>query len=658
MQKKRVEKEKKENNSPVVLGSTKMAKWISANKLLESAYLKRISKTQLELSSSNGTERFPFSYDEARHIWLDCQAVGIKLRFEPKLKEWLKAETAKHDNYERRKKEWEFECIPFESSLGQALSHRNFQRQGVEFAIQNKDILIADEAGLGKTLEAIGAIVEANITGSILIVAPKTAAYVTWPAELARWLPEVAPYDEWIIIGGKMTQLERVREVKRVIRWDLGKGRIGPRQWVVVSPNYLRLKPKVDYRGRFVYDDNGEKIIKPVREAFPALLTIDWAAIIVDECHQTLSGAAGEIKNQSAQRQGLGLLSIQENGLRIAMSGTPFRGKHENLWGTLNWLRPNDFRAYWSWVYNHFWVYQDYNGVRQVGGLRDEKKFAEEVKNLMIRRTKAEVAPELPQKLYGGTPLWPNKKDDQGPVAVWLEMFGPQKKSYESMAAQAMAELEGGTLMANGVLAEMVRLKQFADSHGFIGAADEFFPNFPSNKFDWLLDFFEDRGIDGNGPGESKVIVASQFTKIINLFAKRLKEKLSIPCFVLTGETNEKERERIQREFQRGRSEDGGPVPDVVLLNTKAGGTSLTLDAADDVVILDQTFNSDDQLQVEDRAHRISRVHHVNIWYLASQNSIDESIARHTYRMETSIKKILDGERGMDFAKILLRDAM
>lgn len=643
----------------------------------ELAYLRRATKTELELqhffsppiplgdnkihfNSGNAAEvtRYPFDYDEAKRIALGCKESGLKLMFEPRLKEWLKEET--------EKRKWPFKCIAQDTALGKALSERSFQREAVQFVVKNKEVLIADEPGLGKSLQAIASVIEANITGSILVVAPKTAAYVTWPHELSRWLTDAAPYDEWVIIGGKMTPLERIRAQKRLIRWDLGKGRIGPRQWVVVSPNYLRNKPKLDWRGNFIYDENGDKIIKPIREAMISLLAIDWAAIIVDECHQTLSGATGNIKDQSAQRQGLGLLSVQKEGLRIGLSGTPFRGKHENLWGTLNWLKPNEYRAYWPWVFSHFNVFQDYTGRRIISDLRDRQAFTAQTKDLMIRRTKHEVAKELPVKLYGGIPLWPKGKfnprigkvdpTDTGPIAVWLKMQGAQKKSYDSMAKQAMAELEGGTLMANGVLAEMTRLKQFATSHGFIGGLDEFFPTFPSNKFDWLVDFLADRGIDGRGRGESKVLVASQFTKIINLFAKHLEDKMSIPVFKLTGETNEKDRELVQREFQSDTRDSASP--DIILLNTKAGGTSLTLDAADDVVILDQTFNVDDQLQIEDRAHRISRIHHVNIWYLASEGSIDESIAKNTYKMETSIKKILDGDRGMDFAKTLLTDAM
>lgn len=93
-------------------------------------------------------------------------------------------------------------------------------------------------------------------------------------------------------------------------------------------------------------------------------------------------------------------------------------------------------------------------------------------------------------------------------------------------------------------------------------------------------------------------------------------------------------------------------------MNTKAGGVSLTLDAADDVIIVDSTYSSDDQEQVEDRAHRISRMHNVTVWNLASRGTIDETIAKYTLKHEISIKKILDGERGIEYAKLLLTDQL
>jgi hypothetical protein len=46
----------------------------------------------------------------------------------------------------------------------------------------------ADQPGLGKTIEELGALVEAGITGKILIVAPRKALRATWGPQIRRWL--------------------------------------------------------------------------------------------------------------------------------------------------------------------------------------------------------------------------------------------------------------------------------------------------------------------------------------------------------------------------------------------------------------------------------------------------------------------------------------
>ena len=115
--------------------------------------------------------------------------------------------------------------------------------------------------------------------------------------------------------------------------------------------------------------------------------------------------------------------------------------------------------------------------------------------------------------------------------------------------------------------------------------------------------------------------------------------------YLLTGRQNDRERTEAQNAFQ---SKNGHGI---FLLNTKAGGVSLTLDQADDVVIVDSTFNPDDQEQVEDRAHRVSRMHNVTIWNLCSRNTIDEHIAKLTAERESDTKGVIDGQRGIQFTK-------
>jgi SNF2 family DNA or RNA helicase len=90
----------------------------------------------------------------------------------------------------------------------------------------------------------------------------------------------------------------------------------------------------------------------------------------------------------------------------------------------------------------------------------------------------------------------------------------------------------------------------------------------------------------------------------------------------LTGATSLKERTRIQSAFQ-----DPDDPLRVVIINTKAGGESITLDAADEMIVIDDPWKSDTSKQLHDRIHRVSRVHQVTVYRLLSVGTIEEWMA-------------------------------
>jgi SNF2 family DNA or RNA helicase len=242
-----------------------------------------------------------------------------------------------------------------------------------------------------------------------------------------------------------------------------------------------------------------------------------------------------------------------------------------------------------------------------------------------------------------------------------------QAKAYEEMTRDAVARLESGELTAIGVLAEMTRQKQFACSHGDVTRvltkipgneqglkewSDTFKPGLPSNKWNWIVEFLDERGIakPADAWGDGKVVIGSWQTSLLNVLKAQL-DRLHIPALIITGQTKNAERAVAKRKFQA----KGGPR--VFLLNTYAGGVSLTLDAADDMIVLDETWVPDDQEQLEDRIHRISRGERrapATYWYLRSRGTIDEHIAETTDTKDRIQKKLMDGRRGVDFAKQLL----
>lgn len=557
-----------------------------------------------------------------------------------------------------------------------------YQRAGIVFGALTRRYGLFDQPGLGKTMQTFGAIVESGVSGDILVLAPTVAVALTWPDEIKKWLPG----DECVVVNGSGPRRRKLLD--DVMEFEP----TGKRRWVIVNLEMARaewIKPGKEFRYPKTgpgsrKSDNPQKrfFVKPgwwnysypqihldqVIEGVPP-----WAGIVVDESHRALICHTSFLQSQTLVRAGMAQIPLAEDGMKIALSGTPMRGKVENLWGTLNWLYPEKYNSYWDWAKRWFMVWENEETKEStIQGLNESKtaEFYQDIKPYILRRTKKEVRSELPDKLYAGTPL-PDEDgniDETSPVAHWLEMAPKQAKAYQEMVDNAEVDLESGILTANGTLAQLTRLKQFASCSGdlteltkrrrdgTIKLETKLAPQLPSNKFDWLVEFLDDLGINKNSSMEveqdgeeeiRKVVIASQFTSLIDLFDEELNKK-GIKTLKITGKVKDHERKRAAHRYQ----EVGGPR--VFLLNTMAGGVSLTLDSADDLVLLDETFIPDDQEQVEDRIHRASRMHQVTIHYLRSIGTVEETIALTTGSRERLTKQLLDGERGVPFFRKLL----
>ena len=536
---------------------------------------------------------------------------------------------------------------------------RNYQRAGIKFMTINESSLLADDPGSGKTLQTIATMISSDVRGDILVLAPSSAINVTWPAEIKKWAPE----DEVVRVVG--TRKKREEALKCLKRQTTNK-----RRWILCNFDMAR----AEYVKGTAKDGT---VRKPFyRYSYPHLFFLDyegyqknkreWSAVVVDEAHQVLVTTKSQPYKQTLVRCGMGKLSVVEGGKRIAITGTPFRGKTHNIWGLLNWMFPSEYKSYWKWVERWFNTSDNYFGGTEITEVAYGKSadFYRSLAPFMLRRTKKEIAPELPPKMYAGTiPDQIDRKAGQEKALIghWLEMSPKQAKAYDEMVEFAMSNLESGTLVANGVLAELTRLKQFSSCYGRLEKTydvdgyeiPKFVPEMPSNKYDWLVEFLDELGIDKNvdtskeDPESRKVVVASQFTSIINLYEKEL-NKAGIETLKVTGGVKMEDRESAVKAFQS----DSGPR--VFMLNTIAGGVSLTLDRADDIVILDETFIPDDQEQVEDRIHRVSRNHNVTVHYVRSIGTVEEGIAIKTFERNNVNKQLIDGERGVDFARQIL----
>lgn len=523
--------------------------------------------------------------------------------------------------------------------MHKAMLARGYQTIVPAFGKLAGNFLNADQPGLGKTLETFGTILESGVTGKFLVIAPKTSLEATWRAEVDKWLGEVGAV-AYVCDGPPAAR-------EATIKAALADG--ATYVFLMINAEMARLKehhyctePDCDDRD---FCPNPQKHRVKREGKYPILHEVEWNGIIGDEVHRYLMNANPRAKAKSQVGLGFQRLRLAQGGQKIALSGTPMRGKPRLLWPTFHWLRPDLYTGQWRWSKHYFKTEADeyaFSGERVTDDLRPEREeaFNRELSRMMIRRTKGE--------LRAINPAWapPEKRYAE----VWLPLTTRQKTIYKQMEKSAAAQLKGGTLMADGILAEMTRLRQFASCAGRLENGT-FVPELPSNKFEWLLNsFLPEHGIHGVGDpmeqGESKVVIASQFTSMIKLWAAEL-EARGIPVHVMTGETNKGTHfADVQKDWQT----PGGPR--VLFINTMAGGVSITLDYADDMVIMDETWVPDDQEQVEDRVHRTSRTdHQVTIWYVRSEGSIERDLAGTNVMKDDRQKRSLDGRRGIEVAR-------
>lgn len=116
-----------------------------------------------------------------------------------------------------------------------------------------------------------------------------------------------------------------------------------------------------------------------------------------------------------------------------------------------------------------------------------------------------------------------------------------------------------------------------------------------------------------------RVLIFSQFVLVMNIL-ELVMETLNMPFFRLDGQTKIEERQPMIDEFY------ADPDITVFLLSTKAGGAGLNLACANKVVIFDSSFNPQDDIQAENRAHRVGQTRDVEVVRLISRGTIEEQI--------------------------------
>ncbi len=416
--------------------------------------------------------------------------------------------------------------------------------------------VLADDMGLGKTLQALAMLVYRAKEGPALVIAP-TSLGSNWMREAAAFAPTL-----------------RLR-LHRGTGRDKTLGALGPGDVVVTS-----------------YD-----IAVIDRESWKHT----FATVVFDEAHA--------LKNSTTLRA-RAAVEIPA-ACRIALSGTPIENRVGELWSLFRAVLPGVFGSA-----EHFrdrWV----GPIERDGDADARTALARLVRPFILRRTKAEVARELPPRTE---------------VRIDVELGVDARARYDEMRtamARALAGLDEHTRPEQRrfqVLIALTRLRQIACHPGLLD------PTWTggSPKLTAMVDLLLELKEEGR-----RALVFSQFTEHLRLAGEAM-TAAGISFRYLDGSTPATQRDAEVAAFMGGQG-------DVFLLSVKAGGVGLNLTAASDVVILDPWWNPAVENQAADRAHRIGQTQAVTIYRLVAQNTVEEQMLRLHAEKQELVSAVLEG---------------
>lgn len=537
--------------------------------------------------------------------------------------------------------------------LATAMDDRRYQRSAARFAASAGSFALFDEPGLGKTATCLAALIESDRwRGDVLIVAPLSSLSSVWARQVQMWTGN--PY----VVAMPEGASQRRKAMDEF--WDLepdDEPRI-----LVINPAMLRRKyghyckkcnvweeDHKDGRKRVTFPKKhhieGHTLKRAVySEEWPEILNHTWTAVVIDEADSVLSSNTPSGIKRNMQTQGA--VDVGNNAeARYALTGTPLHGRELNIWGYLDWLSKQKMGGYWNFVDEYFEVANNGFG-KEIRGVDPARR--PELERIFdrwtLRRTRAEVRPELPlgQRNY-----------------VKLEMSKRQREQYKEFELMGETVLDSGSVSGMGVLSEMTRLRQMAygvwrnDGSGHLTATDE------SPMADYIVEFLHARGITGTKAGDwlpekgvaYKYVVGSQFTEVLDAIERALHKK-KIRTMRIDGSVPLKERTRMTARFQ---SDD--KVDRVMLIQTKTGGVAIELDAwCDEMIIADETFIADEQVQLEGRINNRSGRVAPRMWhYLVMMDTIAQRISSENVDQHRLQHELLDGRRGVDRALHLLK---
>eukprot|EP00930_Biecheleria_cincta_P025453 TRINITY_DN18123_c0_g1_i1.p1 TRINITY_DN18123_c0_g1~~TRINITY_DN18123_c0_g1_i1.p1 ORF type:complete len:857 (-),score=169.29 TRINITY_DN18123_c0_g1_i1:225-2795(-) len=510
---------------------------------------------------------------------------------------------------------------------------KSYQRVGVRWLLglskNGLGGILADEMGLGKTAQALAFLdMLPNVAGKTagqpirpsLVVVP-SSLMSNWEKECTLWCPHFHPFR----YHGDQTERTQLAE-------DFFTNHYG-KSWIILTTSGV-LRNKDDRAGFFG--------------------RIQFECLVIDEAH-------------SMRNSGTQCFRDVQRGIRaerrLLLTGTPVHNSLKEL-GTLLTLL---IQVHGCKNRSTNKVIQELDEIVERGALRTLQVRAAP---LMLRRLKRDVMSDLPAKegnlVRCSMTSWQQQIYDQEMTKCKSQAktgelkTAKSRKEFVKSAFARLRRLCNHPLLTQGRLTDadyvslaevlrgvrpdfakatmqkclefvrswsdfevagivreyniMSRLSQYVD-RSKLEISKELLTG--SGKVRELLSLLQQQQVAGR-----KTLVFSQFTQFLDIIGEALRMS-GLSFLRLDGNSRIEDRQSIVDRFQ-----DESSSLQIMLVSLKAGGTGLNLTAADKVVLMDLSFNPQDNRQAEDRAHRLGQTRPVSVHYMVTSNTIEEVVVK------------------------------
>merc|ERR1719412_489512 len=472
---------------------------------------------------------------------------------------------------------------------------KEYQIKGLEWMVSlynnNLNGILADEMGLGKTIQTLALITylmeKKGVMGPFLVIVP-LSTLSNWMLEFSRWAPSLTT----LSYKGSPNQ-------RRAVAGQIRSGRFN----VLVTTYEYVIREKA------------------------ILCKLRWKYMIIDEGHR--------MKNHN-NKLTITINQFYTTSHRILLTGTPLQNKLPELWALLNFLLPSIFKAcdtFEQWFNAPFAITGEKVELNEEETILIIRRLHKVLRPFLLRRLKKDVESQLPDKVE---------------YIIKCEMSELQRRLYTHMQEsgvmlQDKSAKKPGASGAKALMNTIMQLRKLCNHPFMFQHIEESYAKHigsptdvvsgpdiyrASGKFellDRILPKFKETG--------HRILMFCQMTQCMTIIEDYFNFK-GYKFLRLDGMTKSDDRAEMLKLFNHN------PEYFIFLLSTRAGGLGLNLQAADTVIIFDSDWNPHQDLQAQDRAHRIGQKNEVRVLRLMTVNSVEERIlaaARFKLNMDEKV---------------------